>query len=394
MTTALDIVNAARRKLNIDALGDSVSDIETADSLKQLNRMLDSWNNDRLTIFATNSGLYPLVANQYVYTIGLSDRVLQGSHGQFWTTGNITVTINGTAFYQQVNYIDHTASYWSTNNPVLAANFVGHDSTNDIYKIGDSATHWNSLPANGTVASTRIITLTVLANTIKLSANSILSNCSYNAAIDQLTLSNNGAGALTVSVTTFDPNNFVSYGVTPLPDNHIEATRPIKITAAFTRSSNPNPIDYPLEVINNAQYQALVFKTINITYPYYLYYNPTFPLGTITFYPVPNVGLILGLSQVLQFIDFANLTIAIQLPPGYEDAIIYNLAVQIAPDYGRSDKAMRGTQIWEEAKSRLASLKRTNQERLLMAVDPSIFMGRQGGVWNPYTDSYTGNIYG
>jgi hypothetical protein len=55
---------------------------------------------------------------------------------------------------------------------------------------------------------------------------------------------------------------------------------------------------------------------------------------------------------------------------------------------------MRGTQIWEEAKSRLASLKRTNQERLLMAVDPSIFMGRQGGVWNPYTDSYTGNIYG
>jgi hypothetical protein len=399
MTTALDIVNAARRKLNIDALGDSVSNIETADSLKQLNRMLDSWNNDRLMIFATNSGLYPLAANAYVYTIGLSDRVITGNPLNVFSFGgsSVTAVVNGKSFTQPILIQDFGSGIVDPNT-LLGNNVVGIDLNYSPphYKIGDGVTIWGNLPANGNKYSARNISMTLLANTIKLQCNSVLSNCTYDGVNDILTFVNNGAGVLNITVSVSTPYDALikNYSLTPLDPTHIEATRPVKITAAFTRTSNPNPIDYPLEVINNVQYQALVFKTINITYPYYLYYNPTVPFGTITLYPVPNIGLILGLSQVMQFIDLSNLTAQIQLPPGYEDAIIYNLAIQIAPDYGRSDKAVRGSQLWDEAKSKLAVLKRTNQERLLMAADPAIFMGRQGGVWNPYTDSYTGNIYG
>ena len=39
-----------------------------------------------------------------------------------------------------------TAAEWSSANPVLAEGEPGLDTTNNILKIGDGVTAWNSLP--------------------------------------------------------------------------------------------------------------------------------------------------------------------------------------------------------------------------------------------------------
>jgi len=39
-----------------------------------------------------------------------------------------------------------TAAEWSSANPVLAEGEMGFDTTNNILKIGDGVTAWNSLP--------------------------------------------------------------------------------------------------------------------------------------------------------------------------------------------------------------------------------------------------------
>lgn len=38
-----------------------------------------------------------------------------------------------------------TAANWSSTNPILAAGELGYDTTNDVLKIGDGSTAWNSL---------------------------------------------------------------------------------------------------------------------------------------------------------------------------------------------------------------------------------------------------------
>jgi hypothetical protein len=49
----------------------------------------------------------------------------------------------------QIQLRNDTAANWSSSNPVLASGEMGVDITSGNYKIGDGATHWNSLNFSG-----------------------------------------------------------------------------------------------------------------------------------------------------------------------------------------------------------------------------------------------------
>lgn len=63
-----------------------------------------------------------------------------------------------------------TASNWSSVNPVLSAGECGLDMTNNIIKIGDGVTAWNSLPAASGSSVSVINNLTSTSTTAALSA--------------------------------------------------------------------------------------------------------------------------------------------------------------------------------------------------------------------------------
>lgn len=109
-----------------------------------------------------------------------------------------------------------------------------------------------------------------------------------------------------------------------------DTVRPVKIETAFLRSGTT---DYPLEIRTMGEYDAIPDKTSTGT-PDSLFYSADFPLGILYFYPVPSETYTLYLRHEEQLEYFSSLTEEVFLPPGYRRAIEYNLALEIAPEFG------------------------------------------------------------
>ena len=140
--------------------------------------------------------------------------------------------------------------------------------------------------------------------------------------------------------------------------------RPTKIDAAFIRIDTT---DSTLDIVNNEQYQAIELKTLQ-GIPTTLYYQPEYPLGKVYLYPVPDAVYPVGISQVQKFSAFASLSDPISLPPGYEAAIIFNLAIELSSEYGKSVDAVTA----RKAIDYKASLKRKNQNIGVLCLESAL----------------------
>lgn len=124
----------------------------------------------------------------------------------------------------------------------------------------------------------------------------------------------------------------------------IDTARPVRIKGAFVRDSNGT--DHLLEIIDESKYRGLGTKGLGYTYPAYLYYNPTYPLGTIYLYP-PGGGT-LYIDSLKPLTDPTTLTGDVEFPGEYDEAIEWGLTIRMCPSYGRDptlfmyDMAERG----------------------------------------------------
>lgn len=114
-------------------------------------------------------------------------------------------------------------------------------------------------------------------------------------------------------------------------------TRPVRIHRAnwVDTSVDPN-IKTPLNLRDAAWWASVTVPDIGVTYPSDLYYNPTYPDGTIYLWPYPTVAYGLELFTWEQLSAFAALSDTLSLPPGYEDAITMSLAELLCVPFGRS----------------------------------------------------------
>lgn len=107
-------------------------------------------------------------------------------------------------------------------------------------------------------------------------------------------------------------------------------SRPNELLHAFT---SLNGSDTPIQLVSAEEYYAIADKTTTGTLITRLYYDPTYPSGTLYVYPVP----VSAVSVQIQYLDalqaFETATEEISLPPGYKNAIVYNLAEEIAPEF-------------------------------------------------------------
>jgi hypothetical protein len=112
----------------------------------------------------------------------------------------------------------------------------------------------------------------------------------------------------------------------------INVATPSRIDYAFLRLNN---IDYPLEIFNTfEEYQlGIAYKPV-VTIPDSLYFNPTYPKGTIYLYPRPSTGIMhLGMSSTLPV--YAAAADTITLPGEYDFAIRLSLGEILADMMGR-----------------------------------------------------------
>jgi hypothetical protein len=112
---------------------------------------------------------------------------------------------------------------------------------------------------------------------------------------------------------------------------------------------------------NDDEYNAIAVKDLPGSVFVGAVYNATFAsgLGTFSLWPVPNVStnsFVLYRTQPIP--TFVSLVATYDLPPGYEEAIVMNLAKRLATPYGKTLDPITA----ELAITTVANLKRSNAE--------------------------------
>lgn len=169
---------------------------------------------------------------------------------------------------------------------------------------------------------------------------------------------------LMVHVITEDTHTLVSgtASYTIGSSGDIDQKRPINIVSAFTRQG---ALDVPLRIRGQAEYNQISQKADTGT-PSLLYYNPGWDTGTIYLAPTPGSGLTLYLYSLKAFAAkgggdlVTTITSTVSFPPGYIRAIKYNLAIELAPEYGKSVSPEVGMGA-SESKSTVKHINATNQ---------------------------------
>jgi len=117
----------------------------------------------------------------------------------------------------------------------------------------------------------------------------------------------------------------------------LNTVRPTAIKAAFIRSGD---IDYWMNPVTDEQYESITFKNFNSPFPDYFSYDNGYPLGKIRLYPKLSPSAELHLLNEKPLTEFASINTSVDLPPGWKRAIRYNLAVEIAGEYGVEPPAL------------------------------------------------------
>ncbi len=164
---------------------------------------------------------------------------------------------------------------------------------------------------------------------------------------------------------------------------NINTARPIGVLRALIRDSSQNPaVDYELDILNAEQWAGIAQKSSEATIPRYLYMTGSYPLQTLNLWPVPSAAYKLVLFSEKPLTSISTLDTSISLPPGYDDMLISNLGVRLAPEYGKTAPA----ELVMMAQESKASIMRVNHRPAVMKCDPALTGG--GGAYDIYSGGF------
>ncbi len=275
-TTALNIIQAALRRINSYQSGEQLAPLDAADCLDTLNDLLDSLSTDKQLVFGSQENILSWNAGQMLYRIGNPTCTLLGLQP---FTGTLTAGSN--------------VITGVTNLPAQLVAGAGV-----AYAMGSGSILTDTqglIPTNTTVTA-------------------------FDAAAKTVTMSANAIG----NSTGLDSITFTVPGDLPIP-------RPLRITHGFTRF---NALDFTLDVYETeTQYTQFLYKAQPGPWPTVGWYNNTFPYGLLNVYQTPgnSVECHLFTDTILQ-----NLTLhqVLVMPQGYSRMLKWLLAKEICTEFG------------------------------------------------------------
>jgi hypothetical protein len=166
------------------------------------------------------------------------------------------------------------------------------------------------------------------------------------------------------------------------PTGDFVGERPVLLDdATYFRDPQTN-VSYGIKFINQQQYDGIAVKTVTSTYPQVIFTNMTYPNIDMVIYPVPLRLLEWHFISVDKLTQPATLATTILFPPGYLRAFRYNLACELAPEFGVEPS----NQVQRIAMYSKRNLKRINNPDDIMALPYSIVGNRQR--YNVYAGNY------
>lgn len=166
------------------------------------------------------------------------------------------------------------------------------------------------------------------------------------------------------------------------PTGDFVGYRPVLLDdATYFRDPQTN-VSYGIKFINQQQYDGIAVKTVTSTYPQVMWINMEYPNITMTIYPKPTRLLEWHFISVEELTQPATLDTDILFPPGYLRAFAYNLACEIAPEFGVEPSP----QVKRIAMTSKRNLKRINNPDDVMSMPYSLIATRQR--FNVYAGNY------
>lgn len=135
--------------------------------------------------------------------------------------------------------------------------------------------------------------------------------------------------------------------------------RPIQIQSA---TMNIAALNCPLELVDAVGWVAIPEKDMLSVLTKKLFCDYLYPVSTVMIWPKPRLSGALEMWVLAAIAEFTSLDQVLDLPPGYEAGLRYNLAVNLAPEYGRPlDPAVVG--LAQQFKASLVQLNSMNHLR-------------------------------
>lgn len=273
-TTALNVIQAALRRVNSYQSGETLAPIDANDALDTFNDLLDSLSTSEQYVFGVNENVLFWTAGKRIYSIGNPVCMLLGSQPFTGTLTSGSPTITGVT---------------------VPSNLIAGQ--NVAYTVGSGSIITDVqglIPLNTTV-----LAFNAIAQTVTMSANAIGNS--------------NGLDSITYTV----PGDF------PIQ-------RPLRISSGYTRF---NSLDFTLDVAETQQqYNEILYKAQPGPWPTVAWYNYTFPYGLLEVYQTPGNG-----SEVHLFTQtaLANMTLTqlLIMPQGHARALKWLLAREIWTEF-------------------------------------------------------------
>lgn len=144
-----------------------------------------------------------------------------------------------------------------------------------------------------------------------------------------------------------------------------------------------NEISYNLTFLNELEYNSLALKTAQSSLPVAIFVNASFENASMKLYPVPTTDLEFHFVCVQALNQADALDTELFFPPGYIRAFAYNLAVELAPEFG----VAASQDVKNIANISKRNIKRINKTNDVLSMPPGI-IGRRGGFLSLYTGPY------
>jgi hypothetical protein len=168
-------------------------------------------------------------------------------------------------------------------------------------------------------------------------------------------------------------NNFYTIG----PGEDFDTVRPDKVHAAWCRMmpfGGPNAVDIQLSIIEaHEDWAHIAIKDLK-SLPAAVFYDSSFPVGRVYFWPVPSASLYEMHLVVKASLPIpTSITDSMDMPPEYLDAVVNNLACRIIVASGGQISPF----LMGQAKASLETIKLTNSQIPLLSMPAGLV--RHGG---------------
>jgi hypothetical protein len=165
--------------------------------------------------------------------------------------------------------------------------------------------------------------------------------------------------------------------------------RPPKIEdASLISLQNPaQPLEIPLTMLTFDNWQLVGIKNITSTYPRVAWYDPAqewLPNAKFSIFPIPQVNYDVALYAWTQIAQSVTASDPLILAPGYQQALQYQLAVELCPRWG----VPVPPDVRSGALEYMKNVKSVNAPTLDLRCDAGVQSAYHNGFYNWYTDSY------